>query len=70
VDPFGKAAAATKPMKATKEARGRAGPAGQGPVRDVPWEIDGGSERSLKKRGDAGRRRSQGRGGQRDDGAA
>jgi hypothetical protein len=37
---------------------------------DLAWEFDAGSERSLKIRGTAGHRRSQGRGGQRDDGAA
>jgi hypothetical protein len=51
-----------------REGRGRAGPAGQGSALDLAWEVDAGIERSLKVRGVAGRRRSQGRGGQRDDG--
>jgi hypothetical protein len=66
VDLAGKAAAATEPTK--REARGRAGPAGQGPVADLVGEFDAGSERSLKIRGAAGRRRNQGQGRQRDDG--
>jgi hypothetical protein len=53
-----------------REARGRAGLVGQGPVPDLAWNFGAGSERSLKIRGVAGRRRSQGRGIQHDDGAA
>jgi hypothetical protein len=56
VGPAEKAAATTKPTKAAKKGGAR--------------QFDAGSDRSLKKRGAAGHRHSQGRDGQRDDGAA
>jgi hypothetical protein len=49
-----------------REARGRVGPAGQGPAPDLAGEVDTDNERSLKVRSATGHRRSQGQGGQRD----
>ena len=68
MDAAGKDVAATNKTKATKKEGSRASPAGQGPALDLAGDFDASNGRSLKIGGVARRRRSQGRGGRRDNG--